>query len=279
MTDGWFAEVIACLPERARLKVAGAAINLLHWGLDTPDRPTLLFVHGMMANAQWWAPIAPFFRHSHRVLAIDLSGMGDSDHRPHYDRPTHAAEIAAVARELGTNDLTVVAHSFGGVPASEALLEDPALARRLVLIDSPVLQRGAPRSDPDARSRRPYPTREAALARFRLVPPGAHPLAPYVRFIAEHSLREIEGGWDWKFDWRLRQSYASADPVRPAALTLPAWIVYGDRSEVQSPAEAEALAAAFDTPAKVVSIPSAHHHVMVEQPIALVAVLRAILAD
>jgi hypothetical protein len=48
-----------------------------------------------------------------------------------------------------------------------------------------------------------YPTLEAARARFRLVPPENR-TAPYILdYVARHSLKEVAGGWTWKFDAEL----------------------------------------------------------------------------
>jgi pimeloyl-ACP methyl ester carboxylesterase len=60
--------------------------------------PTLVLVHSGGAHSGWWDHIAPFFSSTHRVIAPDLSGHGDSDFRAEYDLDTWAREVLAVAK-------------------------------------------------------------------------------------------------------------------------------------------------------------------------------------
>lgn len=278
MTPDWFAHAIAHRPQAHRIEVAGAQISCLEWGRGE-GKPGLLLVHGMMASARWWAPIAPYFAPSHHVVALDLSGMGDSDHRDRYRQDLHAQEVAAVVRHFGLRHATILAHSFGGIPSCAALAADPLLAERLILVDSPVFSIGSPlKSDRANRPRTLRASRDEALTRFRLIPPGKTPMPDYVRYIAEHSLIEKAGGWDWKFDWRLSEAYDPAPPPPLDRVTVPSWVVYGDLSEVQSPQQARDLADAIAGPTCLIGLPEAHHHVMIEQPMAVIAAIRTIFA-
>ena len=74
----------------------GAAIHYLAWG--EPGRRGMVFVHGGGAHAHWWTHVAARFADDFRVLAIDLSGHGDSDHRPGYSLDQWTDEVVAVAR-------------------------------------------------------------------------------------------------------------------------------------------------------------------------------------
>ena len=80
------------------------------------DRPGLLFIHGGGAHANWWRFIAPFFANVYHVVAIDLSGMGDSDARHEYLPELWAQEIGTVIADVGfPGRPVVVGHSFGGL--------------------------------------------------------------------------------------------------------------------------------------------------------------------
>ena len=61
---------------------------------------------------------------------------------------------------------------------------------------------------------RVYPTRQAAIARFRPIPDQ-----PALAYIADHvaatSIRPVEGGWTWKFDPRI----FARDHLTPELLT------------------------------------------------------------
>ena len=80
-----------------------------------PDGAGLLFVHGGGANAHWWTHVAARFADDFRVVAIDLSGHGDSDHRAGYQLEQWTDEVVAVAAAAGIDGLPVViGHSLGG---------------------------------------------------------------------------------------------------------------------------------------------------------------------
>src|SRR3954451_22766009 len=79
---GWFVRALAAVPEHRCIEVAGARIRYRAWG--PRDAPGVVLVHGGSAHAGWWDHIAPQLP-GHRVVALDLSGHGDSDHREAYD--------------------------------------------------------------------------------------------------------------------------------------------------------------------------------------------------
>ena len=111
---GWFAKALETPFEDGWITVDGARIHYLQWG-GVSDRPGIVLVHGNGAHAHWWTFIAPFLLEHYRVVALDLSGMGDSDHRAHYSPEGFAAEVVGVMDAAGFgSDSIVVGHSFGG---------------------------------------------------------------------------------------------------------------------------------------------------------------------
>ena len=87
----WFQDALEQKPESQSIEVDGANISYLTWGKK--ENPGILFVHGGMAHAHWWSFIAPFFAKTHRVIAMNLSGMGDSDWRENYASELWGKEI------------------------------------------------------------------------------------------------------------------------------------------------------------------------------------------
>ena len=55
-----------------------------------------MLVHGGAAHSGWWDHVAPLLTW-HRVVALDLTGHGDSDRREVYDMRLWAREVVAVA--------------------------------------------------------------------------------------------------------------------------------------------------------------------------------------
>src|SRR5437763_12638197 len=92
---GWFRAALAVPCEDGEVTVNGATIHYLAWG--QPGRRGLVFVHGGGAHAHWWTHVAARFSDEFRVVAVDLSGHGDSDHRETYDFEEWTEEVLAVA--------------------------------------------------------------------------------------------------------------------------------------------------------------------------------------
>src|SRR5262245_35724747 len=91
----WFSGALAMRPTRHDTDADGRRIHMRVWG--DRESPPLVLVHGGGAHSGWWDHIAPFFATTHRVIAPDLSGHGDSETRAHYDLNVWAHEILAAA--------------------------------------------------------------------------------------------------------------------------------------------------------------------------------------
>ncbi|KRA64033.1 hydrolase [Caulobacter sp. Root655] len=280
----WFDAALAAAPERSRIPVDGAEIELLTWG--EVGKPGLLFLHGNGAHADWWSFIAPFFAEDWRVAAISWAGMGGSDWRPAYSAQSFAAEIFAAVEaaqlEAGGVKPILVGHSFGGFPTLYCGVEHADRLRGIVMVDSSIQPpekrwRGPP-PRPDA-ANRVYASLEEALARFRLAPPQGCENLYIADHIARGSLKEVEGGWTWKFDPAIWQRFSMPDlGDLLGRIASPVALMWGERSALM---HAETLDYMFDQMPDTtlrVAIPDADHHVMVDQPLAFVAGLRGVLA-
>ena len=281
----WFAEAVAALPESRFVDVEGAAIHYLRWG--DKARPGLLLVHGNAAHAYWWSFIAPFLARDYNVAAMDLSGMGDSDWRAGgYTMEQFAREELKVCEDAGMfaapKPPIIVGHSFGGFVT---LLTGALYGERLsgtVIVDSPVNPPDRPRGGPP-RPHRPhkiYETLATALARFRLLPPQTCENMYLLDWVARHSLKETDGGFSWKFDPAIWRDFSIGDlAARLRATKCRIAIFRGENSILLPPQIGEYMFNLLGRAAPVVEIPQAQHHVMLDQPLAFVAALRALLAD
>ena len=269
------ANVIAPEGEQGRL-------HYLSWE-DAGDggKPTLLLIHGFRAHAHWWDMVAPFFTERFRVIALDLSGMGDSDHRDHYSQHCHADDIIRLVEHLDAAPVTAVGHSFGGGRLLLAAARRPELFRHAVIVDTH--QQFADMvipADPIGHTKpRFYPRLEMALDRFRLSPEQPEALPFLVDHIARHSLRPVDDGWTWKFDPAMQSHLfinRDADRLLPA-VSVSVDVVHGSLSEVVPDDLARRVHACLGNPGKRVCIPGGHHHLMLDQPTALIATLQALL--
>jgi pimeloyl-ACP methyl ester carboxylesterase len=276
----WFTRAVDAPVQSRSVEVRGTPIHYLSWNPADLHKPGLLFVHGFRAHARWWSFIAPFFLSRFRVAAMDFAGMGDSGARALYTPLGFAEDILAVVEDARFDRTTLIGHSFGGGRVLRACAENPRHITRAVVIDSdiPLEEAGRPGHAFEPRPKKIYATLDAARARFRLVPAGNR-AAPYILdFIARHSLKQVDGGWTWKFDERFRsgpEDLKGADVL--SRIELPVTYVYGDASAIVSRSQAHDIVAHLRNGHGPIAIPQSHHHVMLDQPLSLVAALRGIL--
>ncbi|HEY6869124.1 MAG TPA: alpha/beta hydrolase [Novosphingobium sp.] len=260
------------------VEVEGARVSYRAWGLDHTDKPGLILVHGILAHARWWDHVAPSFADRYRVVALDFTGMGDSARRPAYSRPQYARELAGVARHAGLRDVVLVAHSFGATPALYAALHYPDLFERVIAIDARVFREHNGKYLP-SRQERLYASREEAVSRYRLIPPSEGLDPEILAYVAWHSVAPGADGWKWKFDPE------TIDPVdrwgmveemrfKPLAVDL----IHGGESSFMTDENIANFLHHMPSCGDPVEIPLANHHIMLEQPVALIAAINGLLA-
>ncbi|MCW5731464.1 MAG: alpha/beta hydrolase [Alphaproteobacteria bacterium] len=280
----WFRQAIATEPQNGRFAVDGCDIHHLAWG--TPGGEPVVLVHGNGAHARWWSFVAPFLAARGRhVGALDLGGMGESSDPGPQSPEMFARQIAAFAeRTGGGRPVALVGHSFGGLVAVGAVLHRPELFRRLVVIDTPFHMGDRP---PRSRGRKLAGAVHRDLAdilrRFRLLPEQDCP--DYVMdYIARHSVAEVRGGWSWKFrqnPWdspHFESDIWTRHGTALATLRQPVALLRAEQSSL-CPPEAEAAWRAMAGPRVAISmIPAACHHAPLDQPVAVAAVIDALLS-
>ena len=90
----------------------GAQSLLTEWG---STGPAMVCVHGMTSSRYSWARFAGCFSNAFRVFAYDQRGHGDCAHvLGPMSLQQGVADLHAVLRAIGDNDITLVGHSWGG---------------------------------------------------------------------------------------------------------------------------------------------------------------------
>lgn len=276
----WFTRAIAAPAESHFVDVDGTPIHYLSWNAADTDKPPLLFAHGFRAHARWWSFIAPFFLSHFRIVSMDFAGMGDSGSRREYTPLGFVRDIVGVLDHAGFDKATLIGHSFGGGRVARACAEVPERVARGVIIDSHMRLSEEKRSTRpfEIGPRRVYPTLEAARARFRLVPPENSTAHYILDYVGRHSLKEIEGGWTWKFDPQLLPKHDDTKTTDILAkIAVPVTFIYGDASAIVSRQHAHDIVSHIPNARGPIAIPESHHHVLLDQPLSLVAALRAVL--
>jgi pimeloyl-ACP methyl ester carboxylesterase len=271
----WFQRALAEAPVHREVTVEGIAVHYRVWG--PADAPGVVLVHGGAAHSGWWDHIAPQLT-GHRVVAVDLSGHGDSGRREVYDGHLWAQEVIAAVDAERLHRPVVIGHSMGGWVAVTVGVDFPGHVSAVVVIDSPLNDQ--PPDEARLRERRRphrlYPTVAEAVGRFRTLP-VQDVLLPYVReHVARTSLRAVEGGWTWQFDPEFFGNRLLLRELLPH-LSCPATLFRCEHGLV-SPEMAAEMARLVPTALPVVDLADAGHHPMLDQPLALVTALRTLLA-
>lgn len=179
----------------------------------------------------WWAyhKVMPELSKTHRVISVDLRGMGASDKPASgYDKKTMANDISGLITLLGYSETYVVGHDIGAMVAFSLAENHPEQVRKLMMLDTS----------------HPSP----AYANLPLLPVGgtfgdrADDSHPYFWWFAFHQVKGLpeqllEGRagleQDWFFhymlkndasiDTRDRAVYAAAYSTRDAIRASDAW--------------------------------------------------------
>jgi pimeloyl-ACP methyl ester carboxylesterase len=258
-------------------------LHYLEW--NPGGAQTVVLLHGNSANAWWWQAVAEAMRPAElRMLALDLRGHGDSQwvRPPAYAPADYAGDLARFIRTLRLDRPIVAGHSMGGIAALAFAEHQGELARAVVAVD--VAIGSGPRRNRYLRHLKSLPTvhyrdRETARARFRLMPNEGEIAPEILGAIAEHSVaRSEDGRYTMKFD---RESFFGTDGIDVAetirGIDLPLLLVRAGRSRIMT-AEAAVRATESNPLVRLVTIPDAHHHVLIERPQRLAEVISDFIA-
>lgn len=282
----WFAAALAKRTDAGSVVVDGATVRWKAWG--ERGRPGLILVHGGVAHKDWWDSIAPFLADTRRVVALDLTGMGDSDHRERYAMETYAREVIAAGEDGGAFEAGqpfVAGHSFGGFVSLTAAIEHGDRLKGVAVLDSPIRPADEQRrSSPPSRGGTVYADFRTAMERFRLLPEQPCANTFLLDHIARQSLKQAtrpDGttGWTWKFDPKLweKLDYDRPPPaVLVDRLNTRVALFRGADSRLVTDEVWTFMRETFGPETTMVSIPDAQHHLILDQPIAVAAALEVL---
>ncbi|MGH8013645.1 MAG: alpha/beta fold hydrolase [Candidatus Binataceae bacterium] len=260
-------------------------LHFLEW--NPRGRVCVVLLHGSSANAWWWEWVADALagQEEIRLVAVDLRGHGDSEwvRPPAYKPGEYADDVARFIDGLGLTRPVVAGHSMGGIVALTFALRYPQTARAIIAIDVAITSTA--RRDRYLRHLKSlptivYPDLETARSRFRLMPNEGEIPASTLARIAENSLERTEDGrYTMKF---ARESFFGGDGLDVAeaikAVTVPTLLVRAEKSRIMT-AEAAVRAADSNPMVQLTEIPGAHHHLPLERPGEMAAVIEAFVRE
>jgi pimeloyl-ACP methyl ester carboxylesterase len=115
--------------------VRGMRFHFTEWG--DPDAPPVLLLHGGNQSSHSWDLVSLHLSDRYHVYALDQRGHGDTEwsRELDYSMEAMAADALAFIADQGLARPIIFGHSMGGRVTMQAVLQDPAVARALVLVD------------------------------------------------------------------------------------------------------------------------------------------------
>jgi pimeloyl-ACP methyl ester carboxylesterase len=258
------------------------------------DGPKLLALHGWLDNAASFTPLLPHLA-EFDLVALDLPGHGGSAHRmPGYDYVfvDWIHDVLETLDALGWSRANFLGHSMGGVIATLVAAAAPERVERLALIEALGPIPGQP-EDAATRLRQAVTARRAlntsktprVIADIELAVNArlavSNMTREAARLIVSRNLREVSGGFAWRSDPRL--TLPSHTRIGEAfiqtwirAIEAPTLVIAADPSPPYFTRQTLDARAAELRDGQV-EIIAGGHHLHMEQPDTIAAVLRPFL--
>lgn len=264
------------LPVRYRARnvvVNGLRLHCLEWG--EPSAPALLLLHGGADMAHCWDMAALALAARFHVVAVDQRGHGDSEWPRDGDRSV--ASLAEDARELiaalGLIDPVLIGHSLGGMVAMAMAVADPAIARKIVLVDvgPEIAPPNAERLHANGHGGHLFNSLDEAIGQFgrnaRNLPRGHTE-----RTVRYHIMLRSDGRYASKHDSRRWPSEgegqwnrSSPGPDDIARIICPVLVVRGASSRIFLPDAADRFVRALPD-GRLVTVANCGHNVHTQNP-------------
>ena len=266
---------------RHPLRRTTLAHGTLAWR-EAGDGPALVLLHGIGSGSLAWAAQLDAFAGTHRVLAWDAPGYGESAPlaSPQPLAPDYAEVLAEWLATLGVRECAVVGHSLGALVAAAfaaQAAERHGIALRALLLASPALGYGdRPEAERAARwkeradlAQRLGPVAMAAERAPRLCTDGAD--AASVALVASNMARVTPGGYAQAAHLLAFETLAA----HAARARCPIHVLCGTLDRITPAAASSAFAQALGAPFH--AIPGAAHACYVEHAPAFNAEIGTIL--
>lgn len=115
------------------------------WG-DAATGPAVILLHGLAGWSGEWRPTVEWLSATHRVVALDQRGHGESTHRPDdVSRAAYVEDVITLIETLDAGPAVLLGHSLGDHTAMLLAEQRPDLVDRLLVAETtPERDAGAP---------------------------------------------------------------------------------------------------------------------------------------
>jgi pimeloyl-ACP methyl ester carboxylesterase len=198
----------------------------------------VVLLHGVASSSVTFQNVFPLIEDTHRAIAIDLLGFGESPIPEHaeYTLGEHAAAVARTVRSLHLREpFTLVGHSMGALISARLAARFPRAVNKLVMVSPPIYLTPGELADPRDRTVMDFylkayqyirTNKEFTLSRAKVVE----------RLLPIPKAMDInERNWI-PFVKSLQNSIESQTTLSDlAAVTVPVELIYGSFDEFHSP--------------------------------------------
>jgi lipase len=228
------------------------------WGED--DAPSVVCLHGVTSWGGHFAELAARLAATHRIVAPDLLGHGDSPREPPWRIDDH---LESITGSVGDDSRIWLGHSFGGRLAFEHAARYPQAIERLVLLDPAILlpPHVALWAAENGRPERCYPSFEEAIDRRYEESRLQRAPRPLVEAELRDHLVEDEDAWRYRYTQAaVVTAYAEMATAPPpfTSAQVPTLLVLGADSYLSYEHLLDAHSAALGDLLEVAEVPGGH---------------------
>ncbi len=260
-----------------RFTANNLVLNCLDYGGE--GKPPLLFLHGGSAHAHWWDFVAPAFVGDFHVLALDQRGHGESEWAADwaYGSRHYVSDLDQVIDRWGFGAPILVGHSMGAHNVLAYAAEHSEKLRAIVALDPPpdYPERAIEflQSIAEKPARR-FESLDEAVLNFKVLPRETLAKKEILDHVARHSFRrDDDGAWVHKLDRRTMIREPSRVWKSLHRIACPALIVKIAKSPLLDREVATKMVAQL-AHGRLAEVDDSYHHVMLDNPTALIEVIR-----
>jgi pimeloyl-ACP methyl ester carboxylesterase len=234
------------VPRERRFELPGLSLAAEIWG--SPGERPVIASHGWLDNAGSFELLAPRLSGC-EIVALDLAGHGLSDPRSPdsaYNIWQDVGDLLDVANEMGWQRFTLLGHSRGASISMLFAGTFPERVDKLVLLEGGLPLTAEAEEAPAGLAQALRESRELRDKRGRVFSSRATAIAERAggfskvttaaaEILARRSLREVEGGFQWHADQRLKaQSELRMTPEHARAfarrVAAPVLLLFAEQS-------------------------------------------------
>lgn len=244
------------------------AVPLHSLRFENSAAPALVILHGLLGSSRNWSTIGKALQDRFDVHAVDLRNHGSSPHAGTMRWAEMSADLQAYLDRQNIESMILMGHSLGGKVAMRYACENPAVVKKLIIVDI-AAKLYPPYHDNEFRAMKRIPTAELTSRKEaeELLEPMVEDWAMRQFLLTNLVRAEASDGFKWQVN--LEALYASLPHIRQNSLLetdrydQPVLLVRGANSDFIDDNDAEKMRCWFSHLREEI-VPSAGHNVHVE---------------